>query len=172
MTHSGNVIDVFTGLTDRSRSSASGAAAGMGYENNTRAGLITRSLAEMTRIGVAYGGNPLTFLSLAGKHYGSLPVALHPSHRFRGRCESRRLKCPFTGVGDLFLTCNSPTSRVSHSYRIENVHCALCIVHVVWSSHALMGIFFVSFFVVDLFFFWEHTELHRRVSTRQRREAG
>ena len=38
----------------------------MGYENNTRAGLITRSLAEMTRIGVAYGGNPLTFLSLAG----------------------------------------------------------------------------------------------------------
>ena len=48
------------------RPKASGAAAGMGYENNTRAGLITRSLAEMTRIGVAYGGNPLTFLSLAG----------------------------------------------------------------------------------------------------------
>lgn len=34
----------------------------------------------MTRIGTAYGANPLTFLSLAG-------------------------------VGDLFLTCSSPTSR-------------------------------------------------------------
>lgn len=29
-------------------------------------GLITRSLAEMTRIGSAYGASPLTFLSLAG----------------------------------------------------------------------------------------------------------
>lgn len=29
-------------------------------------GLITRGLAEMTRIGSAYGANPLTFLGLAG----------------------------------------------------------------------------------------------------------
>ena len=75
-----------------------GIADGLGYENNTRAsthrsficafcgaltsraGLITRGLAEMTRIGTAYGASPLTFLSLAG-------------------------------VGDLFLTCSSPTSR-------------------------------------------------------------
>lgn len=42
--------------------------------------LITRGLAEMTRIGTAYGASPLTFLSLAG-------------------------------VGDLFLTCTSSTSR-------------------------------------------------------------
>jgi len=59
---------------------ASGVAEGLGYENNTRASLITRGLSEMTRIGVAYGANPLTFLSLAG-------------------------------VGDLFLTCSSSTSR-------------------------------------------------------------
>lgn len=45
---------------------ASGVSSGLGYEANTRAGLITRSLAEMTRIGVAYGADPLTFLSLAG----------------------------------------------------------------------------------------------------------
>ncbi|QRV97398.1 NAD-dependent glycerol-3-phosphate dehydrogenase C-terminus [Ceratobasidium sp. AG-Ba] len=45
---------------------ASGIADGLGYENNTRAGLITRALAEMTRIGTAYGAAPLTFLSLAG----------------------------------------------------------------------------------------------------------
>ncbi|KAF8599758.1 glycerol-3-phosphate dehydrogenase [Ceratobasidium sp. AG-I] len=45
---------------------AAGIADGLGYENNTRAGLITRALAEMTRIGSAYGASPLTFLSLAG----------------------------------------------------------------------------------------------------------
>ncbi|CAE6504198.1 unnamed protein product [Rhizoctonia solani] len=45
---------------------ATGIADGLGYENNTRAGLITRALAEMTRIGTAYGASPLTFLSLAG----------------------------------------------------------------------------------------------------------
>lgn len=73
-------------------------ADGLGFENNTRAstlsssladesipdpfylGLITRGLAEMTRIGTTYGASPLTFLSLAG-------------------------------VGDLFLTCSSSTSR-------------------------------------------------------------
>ncbi|KAA1468055.1 glycerol-3-phosphate dehydrogenase [Dentipellis sp. KUC8613] len=59
---------------------AAGIADGLGFENNTRAMLITRGLSEMTRIGTAYGANPLTFLSLAG-------------------------------VGDLFLTCSSPTSR-------------------------------------------------------------
>ncbi|KAM0787059.1 hypothetical protein ACM66B_006322 [Microbotryomycetes sp. NB124-2] len=45
---------------------ASGVASGLGYEANTRAGLVTRSLAEMTRVGVAYDADPLTFLSLAG----------------------------------------------------------------------------------------------------------
>lgn len=43
-----------------------GIATGLGFENNTRSGLITRSLAEMTRIGVQLGAKPLTFLSLAG----------------------------------------------------------------------------------------------------------
>ncbi|KAI0673384.1 NAD-dependent glycerol-3-phosphate dehydrogenase [Trametes maxima] len=59
---------------------AAGMAAGLGFENNTAAMLITRGLAEMTRIGTAYGASPLTFLTLAG-------------------------------VGDLFLTCSSSTSR-------------------------------------------------------------
>ncbi|KAF7979372.1 hypothetical protein HWV62_42452 [Athelia sp. TMB] len=45
---------------------AAGLADGLGFENNTRASLITRGLAEMTRIGVCYGANPLTFLGLAG----------------------------------------------------------------------------------------------------------
>lgn len=45
---------------------AAGMADGLGYGWNTRAALITRGLAELTRLGVALGGDPLTFLGLAG----------------------------------------------------------------------------------------------------------
>ena len=45
---------------------AAGACDGLGLGANARAGLITRGLAEITRMGVALGANPLTFLGLAG----------------------------------------------------------------------------------------------------------
>ena len=45
---------------------ASGMADGMGFGDNTRAALITRGLAELTRLGVALGGHRLTFSGLAG----------------------------------------------------------------------------------------------------------
>lgn len=45
---------------------AAGMAQGMGFGDNTRATLITRGLAEMTRLGVAMGGHPETFAGLAG----------------------------------------------------------------------------------------------------------
>jgi len=45
---------------------ASGVVAGLGFGSNTMAALITRGLAEMTRLGVALGANPLTFAGLAG----------------------------------------------------------------------------------------------------------
>lgn len=45
---------------------AAGMADGMGFGDNTRAALITRGLAELTRLGVALGGQPLTFSGLAG----------------------------------------------------------------------------------------------------------
>ena len=45
---------------------ASGMAAGMGFGDNTRATIITRGLAEMTRLGMAMGGEGLTFAGLAG----------------------------------------------------------------------------------------------------------
>ena len=45
---------------------AAGMAGGMGFGNNTRATLITRGLAEMTRLGTAMGGTPATFAGLAG----------------------------------------------------------------------------------------------------------
>jgi len=45
---------------------ANGMAVGMGFGENTQASLITRGLAEMTRLGVALGANQDTFVGLAG----------------------------------------------------------------------------------------------------------
>ncbi len=45
---------------------AAGMSDGMGLGDNTKAALMTRGLAELTRLGVALGGSPLTFIGLAG----------------------------------------------------------------------------------------------------------
>jgi glycerol-3-phosphate dehydrogenase (NAD(P)+) len=45
---------------------AAGAAEQLGFGDNGKAGLITRGLAEITRLGMAAGANPLTFAGLAG----------------------------------------------------------------------------------------------------------
>ncbi|HVQ88032.1 MAG TPA: NAD(P)H-dependent glycerol-3-phosphate dehydrogenase [Actinomycetes bacterium] len=45
---------------------ATGMAQGMGFGDNSKAAIITRGLAEMTRLGVAMGANPMTFMGLAG----------------------------------------------------------------------------------------------------------
>jgi glycerol-3-phosphate dehydrogenase (NAD(P)+) len=50
-----NVIAIAAGVVD-----------GLGFGNNSRAALITRGLAEITRLGVAAGANPRTFAGLAG----------------------------------------------------------------------------------------------------------
>jgi glycerol-3-phosphate dehydrogenase (NAD(P)+) len=45
---------------------ATGICDGLGLGLNARAALITRGLAEITRLGVALGGRPETFMGLAG----------------------------------------------------------------------------------------------------------
>jgi glycerol-3-phosphate dehydrogenase (NAD(P)+) len=50
-----NVYAIATGLAD-----------GLGLGQNARAAVMTRGLAEMTRLGVALGAHPLTFAGLAG----------------------------------------------------------------------------------------------------------
>lgn len=65
-----------------------GAAHGLGHGDNTSAFLITRGLAEMTRLGVALGADPLTFQGLAG--VGDL-VATCTSDASRNRTVGVRL---------------------------------------------------------------------------------
>lgn len=43
-----------------------GICEGLGYGDNSRGALLTRGLAEITRVGVALGSRPATFLGLAG----------------------------------------------------------------------------------------------------------
>lgn len=50
-----NVVAIGAGVSD-----------GLGFGSNTRVALMTRGLAEITRIGVALGANPLTFMGLSG----------------------------------------------------------------------------------------------------------
>lgn len=45
---------------------AVGAAEGLGMGDNTKASIITRGLAETTRLGIKLGGDPMTFAGLAG----------------------------------------------------------------------------------------------------------
>ncbi|MBI4744500.1 MAG: NAD(P)H-dependent glycerol-3-phosphate dehydrogenase [Actinobacteria bacterium] len=45
---------------------AAGVSDGLGYGDNTKASLITRGLAEMTRLGIILKANPLTFSGLSG----------------------------------------------------------------------------------------------------------
>ncbi|MGB9802582.1 NAD(P)H-dependent glycerol-3-phosphate dehydrogenase [Desulfofundulus sp.] len=62
-----NIIALGTGIAD-----------GLGFGDNTKAALMTRGLAEMTRLGLAMGANPLTFAGLAG--VGDLIVTCTSMH--------------------------------------------------------------------------------------------
>jgi glycerol-3-phosphate dehydrogenase (NAD(P)+) len=57
---------------------AAGMAHGLGLGDNAVAALVTRALAEMTRLGVALGGNPETFSGLSG--VGDLIVTCFSEH--------------------------------------------------------------------------------------------
>ncbi len=57
---------------------AAGMADGLGYGDNTKAALITRGLAEMTRLGLAMGGAAETFAGLTGM--GDLIVTCASQH--------------------------------------------------------------------------------------------
>jgi glycerol-3-phosphate dehydrogenase (NAD(P)+) len=68
-----NIIALGAGISD-----------GMGYGDNTKAALMTRGIAEMTRLGVKLGARPDTFSGLAG--IGDLIVTCTSMHSRNRRC--------------------------------------------------------------------------------------
>jgi glycerol-3-phosphate dehydrogenase (NAD(P)+) len=88
---------------------ASGIADGMGFGANTRAALVTRGLAELTRLGVALGGQPMTFSGLAGM--GDL-VATCMSGRSRNRWVGEQL-----GRGRTIAEITAGTRMVAEGIR-------------------------------------------------------
>jgi glycerol-3-phosphate dehydrogenase (NAD(P)+) len=68
-----NVIALGAGITD-----------GMGYGDNTKAALMTRGIAEMTRLGVKLGAREDTFSGLSG--IGDLIVTCTSMHSRNRRC--------------------------------------------------------------------------------------
>jgi len=73
---------------------ATGAATAMGLGDNTLAGLVTRGLAEISRLGVAMGAQPLTFAGLSG--LGDLVVTCTSDHS-----RNRRLGMELAGGATL-----------------------------------------------------------------------
>ena len=62
-----NVIAIAAGISD-----------GVGYGDNTKAGIVTRGIAEMARLGLAMGAKETTFAGLAG--IGDLVVTCMSKH--------------------------------------------------------------------------------------------
>lgn len=74
-----NVIAVGAGISD-----------GLGFGDNSKASLMTRGLAEMTRLGRNRGANPMTYMGLAGM--GDLIATCtsrHSRNRALGECIAR-----------------------------------------------------------------------------------
>lgn len=72
-----NVVAVAAGICD-----------GIGYGDNTKAAVITRGIAEITRLGKAMGAHPMTFAGLSG--LGDL-FATAGSHHSRNRWAGEQL---------------------------------------------------------------------------------
>lgn len=108
-----NVIALAAGISD-----------GLGYGDNTKAALITRGIVEITRLGVAMGGNPFTFYGLSG--IGDLIVtcdSMHSRNRRAGiligqgyTCEEAMKEVNMVVEG---VYCAKAALKLSKKYNIE-----------------------------------------------------
>ena len=101
-----NVIAIAAGIVD-----------GLGYGQNTQAALITRGLAEMTRLSVALGGRPETLSGLAG--LGDLVLTCTG-----GLSRNRRLGQAL-GAGKTLDEARATTPMVAEGVRTTLAACAL-----------------------------------------------
>ncbi|MHB8157685.1 MAG: NAD(P)H-dependent glycerol-3-phosphate dehydrogenase [Desulfocucumaceae bacterium] len=108
-----NIIALGTGISD-----------GLGYGDNTKAALMTRGLAEITRLGMVAGSNPLTFAGLAG--LGDLIVtctSMHSRNR-RAGIEIGKGKTPGEALTSVRMVVEGVRTtkaayRLSHKHQIE-----------------------------------------------------
>jgi glycerol-3-phosphate dehydrogenase (NAD(P)+) len=92
-----NVIAIAAGVSD-----------GLGYGDNTKAGLVTRALSEMRRLGVACGANPDTFAGLSG--LGDLMLTCF-SRQSRNRDLGERL-----GRGESMQSIQASEPKLAEGY--------------------------------------------------------
>ncbi len=97
-----NVIAIAAGMGD-----------GLGVGVNTRSAVITRGLAELTRLGVAMGGEPATFAGLAG--VGDL-IATCTSEQSRNRHVGEEL-----GRGRTIDEVNASMNQVAEGVKTTRV---------------------------------------------------
>lgn len=98
-----NVIALATGIAD-----------GLGFGDNTRAALMTRGLAEIARLGIALGANPLTFAGLSGM--GDLVVtcmSMHSRNRRAGMEIGRGRKVEEVLTSTRMVVEGVPTTRAA-----------------------------------------------------------
>ncbi len=103
---------------------AAGISAGLGYGDNTKAALITRGLAEMTRLGTRMGCRAETFAGLAGM--GDLIVTATSRHSRNNRCgyligQGRTVQEAIGEVGMVVEGINALPAAISlaEKYRVE-----------------------------------------------------
>ncbi|GEK90469.1 NAD(P)H-dependent glycerol-3-phosphate dehydrogenase [Alkalibacterium kapii] len=79
-----------------------GIIAGLGYGDNAKAGLVTRGLAEISRLGLELGADPLTFMGLSG--VGDLIVTCTSPHSRNWRAgyqlgEGKKIESVLSNMG-------------------------------------------------------------------------
>ena len=97
---------------------AAGIARGMGYGDNTIAMLITRGIAEMTRMGLAMGCKRRTFSGLAG--IGDLIVTCTSRHSRNNTCGQ------YIGEGLTYEEASKKVGMVVEGYYALEAGMALC----------------------------------------------
>lgn len=108
-----NILAIATGVLD-----------GMGLGLNARAALITRGLAEITRLGVALGGQPATFMGLAGVGDLLLTCTGDLSRNRRvglGLAQGKKLEAIVTELGHVAegVRCAQAVRTLAQQYGVE-----------------------------------------------------
>jgi glycerol-3-phosphate dehydrogenase (NAD(P)+) len=100
---------------------AAGMVDGLGFGDSAKAGIITRGLAEMTRLGVAAGAHPLTFAGLAG--VGDLvATCMSPLSRNRRAGELIASGVPWPEAGERLAGVAEGVATVNGALELAAAH--------------------------------------------------